>query len=67
MEEQLERIADAFERIAYSLEIMHQGLNLSVHLYGDIGASLIPSQRAFKVELSNCTDTETPSAVQIDD
>ena len=93
MEEQLTRIADAFERIAHALESVNKGLEVT--LSGDISTSIDrssiilegplviqhefmhdvplgllyvePNERAFKVELSNCTDTETPFAVQVND
>ena len=94
MEQQMNRIADAFERIAHSLETVSRK-GLEVTLSGDIGTSIDrssvilegplviqhefthdaplgllyvePNERAFKVELSNCTDTETPFAVQVND
>lgn len=107
MEQQLDRIATAFERIASVLEsICREGLevysrrgclniNGNLSIEGDLVTSLNhshltlegplvvqheftqdvplgllyvePNERAFKVELSNCTDTETPFAVQVND
>jgi hypothetical protein len=85
---QMSRIAQAFERIADSLErIEAEGLNVTgsaitadVALSGplciqhefhqDVPIGLLhvqSNERAFKVELSNCTDTEVPFAVQIND
>lgn len=80
MEEQLDRIASAFERMADALqEISNCGLTIhgeidrigSVHaVLEDMPPMLVklePYERAFKVELSNCTDTETPFDIQIHD
>jgi hypothetical protein len=78
-----ERIADSLERIeAEGLRLDTDPItgDISANLLGplciqhefhqDVPIGLIhvePNQRAFKVELSNCTDTESPFAVQIDD
>ena len=76
-----ERIADSIERIEAEGLSVGADINISkVQLEGplcvqhefhqDVPIGLLhiePNQRAFKVELSNCTDTESPFAVQIDD
>ena len=73
MEQQLDRIATAFERIAFALESIGTEANdFNVNLSGsiDIDRQLIylkSHDRAFKVELSNCTDYETPFEIQIHD
>jgi hypothetical protein len=79
MEQQLDRIATAFEQIANTLEsINRNGLDVnlsgSIDLSGSISADIDRNlvylksyDRAFKVELSNCTDTETPFDIQIHD
>ena len=84
MEDQLSRIAQAFERIADSLErIEAEGLDINNDVQDvptvlcvqhefphDIPLGLlhvVPNERAFKVELSNCSDTETPFVIQTND
>ena len=89
MEDQLSRIAQAFERIADSLErIEAEGLQIQPINLETINARLsgplcvqhefphdiplgllhvVPNERAFKVELSNCSDTETPFVIQTND
>lgn len=89
MEDQLSRIAQAFERIADSLErIEAEGLQIQLISLETISARLsgplcvqhefphdiplgllhvVPNGRAFKVELSNCSDTETPFVIQTND
>ncbi len=78
-----ERIADSLERIeAEGLRINADPLTggISATLSGplciqhefhqDVPIGLVhikSNERAFKVELSNCTDTEFPFAVQIND
>lgn len=81
MEQQLDRIATAFERIAHTLESIEKN-GLTVNLDGGIDTNLdgavsvnlndpmvvlATAQRALKVELSNCTDYETPFEIQIHD
>jgi hypothetical protein len=84
MEDQLSRIAQAFERIADSLErIEAEGLDINNDV-PDVPTALcvqhefphdiplgllhvVPNGRAFKVELSNCSDTETPFVIQTND
>ena len=66
MEEQLSRIAQAFERIADSLErIEAEGLDIN----NDVPELLhvVPNGSAFKVELRNCFDTGTPFVIQTND
>ena len=66
MEEQLSRIAQAFERIADSLErIEAEGLDINNDVSGML--HIVSNGRAFKVELSNCSDTELPFAIQTND
>jgi hypothetical protein len=74
-----EQIANSLERIeAEGLNVNLSGLdNTCLNLQGplllqhefphDIPLGLlhvVPNARAFKVELSNCSDTETPFAIQ---
>ena len=84
MEDQLSRIAQAFERIADSLErIEAEGLDINNDV-ADVPAVIcvqhefphdiplgllhvVPNERAFKVELSNCSDTETPFVIKTND
>lgn len=78
-----ERIADSIERIeAEGLRINADAITGDIvatlsgplciqhEFHQDVPIGLLhveSNQRAFKVELSNCTDTEIPFAVQIDD
>ena len=85
MEDQLSRIALAFERIADSLErIRLEGLDINNEV-PDIPLGpfyvqhefphdvplgvlhVVPDGRAFKVELSNCSDTQNPFVIQNND
>ena len=66
MEQQLDRIATAFERIAAALELIGKD-GLPLEQKNSLFCLLAPHERAFKVELSNCTDTETPFDIQIHD